>query len=119
MPIVPNAVAQTGRKAEKPGDAPVVQEEESLRSKIVGNALRLLAICFVIISSQVPSALLIYWLSSAFFTLCQTGTLAAIDRRRARNLTPTPSPPPTQPMSPRFSGTAEQYGRAGIARRRR
>ncbi|PWN42053.1 hypothetical protein IE81DRAFT_290862 [Ceraceosorus guamensis] len=115
-----NAVAQTGRKAGKPGDAPAVQEEESLRMKIVGNALRLLAICFVIISSQVPSALLIYWLSSAFFTLCQTGTLAAIDRRRARNLTPAPSPPPmpTQPMSPRFSGTAEQYGRAGTARRR-
>ncbi|PWN49937.1 hypothetical protein IE53DRAFT_331171 [Violaceomyces palustris] len=59
-------------------------EEEPARSRILTNALRVMAIGFIPIASQAPGALLIYWLSSGAFTLGQNVVFAILDSRRLK-----------------------------------
>ncbi|PWZ00919.1 hypothetical protein BCV70DRAFT_199286 [Testicularia cyperi] len=57
-------------------------EEEPRRSRIITNALRVLAIAFIPIASQAPGVLVVYWLSSGVYTLLQNSVLTILDRRR-------------------------------------
>ncbi|PWN37599.1 uncharacterized protein FA14DRAFT_113019, partial [Meira miltonrushii] len=52
----------------------------SLRSAVMGNVLRAASIAFVVVASQAPAGLSIYWLSSAAYTLVQNSIFAVIDR---------------------------------------
>lgn len=63
--------------------APVATRDiAALRATVLGNTLRAASIIFVVISSQAPAALVIYWLSSASYTLAQNAILATFERRR-------------------------------------
>ncbi|MCO5584865.1 hypothetical protein L7F22_038797 [Adiantum nelumboides] len=56
----------------------------SLRATVMGNTLRAASIAFVVVASQAPAGLSIYWLSSATYTLVQNSIFAVIDRNRAQ-----------------------------------
>ena len=56
----------------------------SMRAAVLGNTLRAASIAFVVVASQAPAGLSIYWLSSAFYTLVQNSIFAVIDRNRAK-----------------------------------
>ncbi|CAD6915672.1 unnamed protein product [Tilletia laevis] len=63
------------------------EERTSLRSTILINTLRAAAVAFVPISSQIPGGLLIYWLTSATYTLAQNAILDWRERKeRERDL---------------------------------
>lgn len=55
----------------------------SLRSTVLGNTLRAASIAFVVVASQAPAGLSIYWLSSATYTLIQNSIFAIIDQNRS------------------------------------
>lgn len=59
----------------------------SLRAAVMGNVLRAASIAFVVVASQAPAGLSIYWLSSAAYTLVQNSIFAVIDRNRAETRT--------------------------------
>lgn len=55
-----------------------------LRAIVLGNTLRAGAIVFVVVSSQAPTGLVIYWLSSAAYTLVQNTVFAFLDQGKRR-----------------------------------
>ncbi|KAK0547449.1 hypothetical protein OC845_004081 [Tilletia horrida] len=83
------AQAQSSARSETPAPKPAgsedkaavspaksaAEERTSLRTAIFTNTLRVAAIAFIPIASQVPGGLLVYWLSSAMYTMVQNGIL--------------------------------------------
>ncbi|UZJ51934.1 hypothetical protein CBS101457_001254 [Exobasidium rhododendri] len=57
-----------------------------IKANVLGNILRAAAIGFVAVSSQAPAGLVVYWLTSASYTLVQNSTFALMDRQRAIKL---------------------------------
>lgn len=58
----------------------------ALRSVVIGNTLRAASIAFIVVASQAPAGLAIYWLSSASYTLIQNAVFAYSDKARAKAL---------------------------------
>lgn len=65
-----------------------------IRTAVLSNTLRAAAIAFVVVSSQAPTALVVYWLSSAGYTLVQNSAFAYADWRREKGADKKVSPPP-------------------------
>ncbi|KAE8267959.1 hypothetical protein A4X09_0g4393 [Tilletia walkeri] len=73
--------------AEGDPEKDAVEERTSFRAAIFTNTLRAAAVAFVPISSQVPGGLLVYWLTSATYTLAQNAILDWRERKeRERDL---------------------------------
>ncbi|KAL9936894.1 hypothetical protein V8E36_004129 [Tilletia maclaganii] len=75
---IENEVQRDDKAAAEAGKT---EQHVSLRTTIFTNTLRVAAIAFVPIASQVPGGLLVYWLSSACYTLGQNALLDWRDRR--------------------------------------
>ncbi|KAE8255784.1 hypothetical protein A4X13_0g2909 [Tilletia indica] len=70
-----------------PEQKDAVEERTSFRAAVFTNTLRAAAVAFVPISSQVPGGLLVYWLTSATYTLAQNAILDWRERKeRERDL---------------------------------
>jgi inner membrane protein COX18 len=54
----------------------------NFRSTVIGNTSRTASIAFVVIASQAPTGLALYWLTSAVYTLAQNSAFAFLDSRR-------------------------------------
>ncbi|KAK0539368.1 hypothetical protein OC834_000087 [Tilletia horrida] len=76
--------ADVGAQAPAGGEPQQEVRKASLRTAIFTNTLRAAAIAFVPIASQVPGGLLIYWLTSATYTLGQNAILDWREQRWQR-----------------------------------
>ncbi|WFD32743.1 hypothetical protein MSPP1_003794 [Malassezia sp. CBS 17886] len=94
-----------------PNEAPSTTAEP-LSARVVSNALRVGAVVSIPVAAQMPSALLVYWLTSSLITFVQTVYFARADTfaerqpradRKPRADAPSDAPPDAPPSAPPHS----------------
>ncbi|CAO1617883.1 unnamed protein product [Parajaminaea phylloscopi] len=78
----PTTPAGDGGAKTKTGESEPPEPSESLATRVVSTGLKGLSILFVVVASQAPTGLVIYWLTNAVYTLGVTGYTAMRERRR-------------------------------------
>ncbi|KAJ9107359.1 hypothetical protein QFC21_000809 [Naganishia friedmannii] len=82
-PIVQDETAAGNMSPAEQRARQLAKQGGTMRERVVGNVMRILAVVMVGIAAELPAAVVIYWFTSTGFTLLQNLVLGYLDKRAA------------------------------------